>query len=258
MKKIAAIFTLLPAIAIAPHLASAQASSCPANTVEISREVVTNGDEQTTRLHCRRIDRLTPNELSNLGAGALANLSPEDRKRVDFLRGLQSTNMRDRDQPLDAPITNDVGDRSAYNYFKVIEQFQVEKSPRYAEDSETYCNIFAEDVTRAMNAPLPQMVVNDMVDWLKENRATSGWKRVDERMAQQMAKEGHPSIAIAANVTPSNHGHVAVIRPASEGDNRGAAITQAGASNIDATHIEYLPAFSDPAQLQPIQYWYHE
>ncbi len=165
MKNIAAIFTLLPVFAITPHLARAQASSCPANTVEISREVVTSGDEQTTRLHCRRIDRLTPNELSNLGAGALANLSAEDRKRVDFLRRLQNT--YERDLPLDAPITNDAGDRSAYNYFKVIEQFQVENSQRYAPDINTYCNIFAQDVTRAMNAPLPQLVVNEMVDWLK-------------------------------------------------------------------------------------------
>jgi hypothetical protein len=256
MKKIAALIALLPVFAIAPLPARAQASSCPANTVEISREVITSGDEQTTRLHCRRIDRLTPDEIAKIGAGSLANLSAEDRKRVDFLRRLQ--NQGERDLPLNAPLPNNVGNRSAYNYFKVIEQFQVEESPRYAPDNKTYCNIFAEDVMRAMNAPLPQMVVNDMVGWLKENRATSGWRRVDERMAQQMAKEGHPSIAIAANVNPSKHGHVAVIRPASVGDNRGAAVTQTGGSPIDATHIEYLPAFSDPTKLQPIQYWYHE
>lgn len=265
-------------------LPAAAPAQCPEKTVEVSREVISTDDQETTKYHCHLIGKLSPDELKALTREALNNLSPEDRKQTDFLMRLQNANQRD--QPTQAPIASDLTDRSAYRYFSVIEQFHVEQSPRYAPDVNTYCNIFVWDVTRAMNAEIPHWVINDdpqassavgasgafsvgpqdrqetrandLVDWLKDYGQAHGWRRVDARMAEQMAEEGRPSIAIAANVDPSHAGHVAMIRPATVNDPRGPALTQAGRKDRDASHLVSIPAFTDPTELHPIQYWYHQ
>ncbi|HWZ42944.1 MAG TPA: hypothetical protein VNW97_05685 [Candidatus Saccharimonadales bacterium] len=197
----------------------------------------------------------------------MADLSPENRKRSIFLRKLQSTN--ERGSPVDAPLTNDIGNRSTYNYFKVIEQFRVEdeENRRYQPGNKTYCNIFVWDVTRAMGFEIPhwvaddrgnrhEMRVNQLAGWLNETGKKQGWTHVDARMAQQMANDGHPSIAIWENPNSSISGHIAVIRPGSVGDERGAAISQAGRLVLDASHID--TGFNDPDHEKRVQYWYHE
>ena len=260
----------------------AQEASCPDNTVEISRETVSGADADTIKLRCRRIDKLTSAEIAGLTAEAMAKLSPENRLRINFRKRLLSSD--ERSFPLNAPLTNGSGNRSAFNYFKVIEQFDVEKSARYEPGSRTYCNIFVWDVTRAMGAEIPhwiikkdnnggsavdsggaytvdrkdrkEMLANETVGWLHEHGKTHGWKRIDARMAQQMANEGHPSIAIWENPDPGIPGHIAVIRPGSAGDERGGAISQAGGLVLDASHIE--TGFTDKDHEKRIQYWYHE
>lgn len=189
-----------------------------------------------------------------------------------------------RGDPVNAPLNNNTGNRSAYNYFKVIEQFEVEESLRYDRGKRTYCNIFAWDVTRAMGAEIPhwvlktdrdggsavdpngkfmvapekrqEMLANETVGWLKKHGNIHGWRRIDARMAQQMANEGHPSVAIWENTDSKSHGHIAVIRPGSVGDKRGPAISQAGSLVLDASHIG--KGFNDPDYEKRIQYWYHE
>lgn len=276
------IIIMLIALCAFASSAFSQEAKCPDNTVEISRETISNADEETTRLHCRRIDKLTSAEIAGLTAEAVANLSPADRLRINFLRKLHNTG--GRDSPINALLTNDIGNRSAYNYFKVIEQFEVEKSARYEPGTWTYCNIFVWDVTRAMGAEIPhwvikinndgrsamdsngiftverenrkEMLVNETVDWLKQHGETYGWRRIDARMAQQMANEGHPSIAVWENPNPKKFGHIAVIRPGSVGDERGTAISQAGILVLDASHID--KGFKDQDHKKRIQYWYHE
>ena len=201
---------------------------------------------------------------------------------VEFVQTLQSPNSRGT--PVRVPLTNDVDNRSAYHYFKVIEQFEVESSPRYEPGTKTYCNIFAWDVTRAMGAEIPHWViigdksgasavdidgkfkveakkreelkVNQTVSWLKNHGKTNGWRRVDARMAQQMANDGHPTIAVWENPDPESSGHITVVRPGSIGDDRGVAIAQSGRLVLDARHIK--TGFNDPDLEKPIQYWYHE
>lgn len=278
-----ALMLLVNALSCAVFAAAAQAQ-CPAKTVEVSREVISTDDQDTIKYHCHLIAKLSPEELKGLTSDELKELSPEDRKQAEFLMRLQNADQRDR--PTQAPTTSDLTDRSAYRYFSVIEQFHVEQSPRYAPDVNTYCNIFVWDVTRAMNAEIPHWIinndpeassaigasgafsvgpqdrqetrVNDLVDWLKDYGQAHGWRRVDARMAEQMAEEGRPSIAIAASVDPSHAGHVAMIRPATVNDPRGPALTQAGRKDRDASHLVSIPAFTDPAELHPIQYWYHQ
>jgi hypothetical protein len=156
-----------------------------------------------------------------------------------------------RGKPIIAPIQSNETNRSTYLYAKVINQFDVENSPRYAADDSTYCNIFAQDVADAMHAPLPKMLANDTRDWLHENGKDNGWQRVDARMAQEMADAGKPSLAIWENPT-GGHGHVAVVRPGSVNDPRGAAIAQAGRTDDNAAHI--VDYFS---KLKGTEYWYH-
>ncbi len=204
--------------------------------------------------------------------------------RERFLSALHSRG--DQWEPLNAPETNDASNRSAYNYFKVIEQFKVAESERYARGKVTYCNIYVWDVTRAMGAEIPHWVIkndptgesavgpdgnftvaredcidgnkcreeraNDLVGWLNANGKAHGWQRVDARMAQEMAGGGHPAIAIWENTDPKAPGHVAMVRPGSVGDRRGDAISQAGGYVVDAKHIKNF------FNRKGIQYWYHE
>ena len=206
---------------------------------------------------------------------------------VEFARRLHDAG--NQYLPVTAPITNDKSHRSAYDYAKVIDQFQVEQSERYQPGGDTYCNIFVWDVTRAMGAEIPHWVlkqypgtsavdtqgklavassmrdelnVNATVSWLKEHGEVNGWCRVDARMAQQMAAEGHPAVAVWAN-PQGGHGHVAMVRPGSvphetSGGPKGVAIAQAGGEPLvlDATHLTH--GFNDPTLRKAIQYWYHD
>lgn len=133
--------------------------------------------------------------------------------------------------PTRAPIQNSAVDRSSRAYDLVIDQFKVETNPRYApRDGKTYCNIFAWDVTRAMGAEIPhwttsegaiaspatpgarRMNVNAMAQWLSDLGANHGWQRSDQAAALENAQLGRPTIALFAN--PTDHGHIAVLRPA--------------------------------------------
>lgn len=200
-----------------------------------------------------------------------------------FAGGLANT--RDRGVPLNAPLTNDEGNRSAFNYAKVIDQFRVEQSERYAPGEKTYCNIFAWDVTRALGAEIPHYVIKDdpagasavdelgqfkagaagreeldvnrTVGWLKEHGPSHGWQRVDARMAQEMANGGHPAVAVWPNPGSGKHGHIAVIRPGSLPlQTGGVAIAQAGRLVLNADHLD--AGFNDPELRKPVQYWRHD
>ncbi|MBI1920947.1 MAG: hypothetical protein HYS23_07670 [Geobacter sp.] len=191
-------------------------------------------------------------------------------KTVDFAKILNDTN---RSVPIDATITNDKNKRTAYHYHRVIEQFKLSEMPkRYKVETfdenekkkiRTFCNIFVWDVTRAMVGPVDEiphwvlgeeMNVNKLVDWLKKEGGAKGWRRLDHRGAQQAADDGHPTVAIWKNT--KGHGHVAIVRPGSVGDERGAAIAQAGRWVLDATHL--TKGFNDPRLRKDIEFWTHD
>ena len=198
-----------------------------------------------------------------------------------FARGLAGTN---RGAPLNAPRTNSPAHRGAHDYASVIDQFRVETSARYEPGTDTYCNIFVWDVTRAMGAEIPHYVlenpagasgvdelgkftapadllkelkVNPTVAWLTKSGVYHGWKRVEAKAAQHMANDGHPTIAIWPNPDAQQPGHVAMVRPGSLPlGPEGPAIAQAGRLVLDADHLD--TGFKDPALQRPVQYWYHE
>ena len=183
-----------------------------------------------------------------------------EAQKIEFYSILNDPNRRS--EPIDAPYTNDLNDRSAYKYAEVIKQFQVTTSKRYQNDENTYCNIFVWDVTRAMGAEIPhwskekkEMRVYQIVAWLKKDGKEKGWSLVPLRYAQQMANEGKPTIAIWKN-PKNNKGHVAIVRPGSIGFPDGPAIAQAGNLIVNADHLN--DGFNDPNFRKEIKFWYHK
>jgi len=127
---------------------------------------------------------------------------------------------RDSWKPCTPAVTNSVGERSAEAYKAVIDQFNVssESNMRYKPykngKGDTYCNIFAWDVTSAMGAEIPHWVdsvtgeprnypdvkgaielnANGMAKWLKEHGSKYGWIEVSAKEAQEAANSGKPAV----------------------------------------------------------------
>lgn len=152
--------------------------------------------------------------------------------------------------PVNAPLQNRPGERSASKYADVLDQFAVGNNPRYARrDGNTYCNIFSWDATRAMGAEIPhwvdgngnpaavgargawEMDANATNRWLHNHGPRNGWRKVSAEEAQRMANEGHPTVASWNN--PGGIGHIAMVRPG-ELTAGGPTIAQAGASNFNS------------------------
>ena len=133
--------------------------------------------------------------------------------------------------PIDAPIQGKPDHRSADLYNDVINQFEVGQNSRYKVNQqgkgETYCNIFAWDVTRAMGAEIPHWVdgqgnpvgvgqgrelsANGSISWLETTGQKRGWRAISATEAQQLANQGHPVVATWHNT--GGIGHMAVVRP---------------------------------------------
>lgn len=187
--------------------------------------------------------------------------------------GVMSTNAS---RPVDAPLKGTPGDRTAKSYNAVIDQFQVDKNPRYAprrisQNSriQTFCNIFVSDVTEAMGAPLPHWVDksgnpaspgagahelngNASVDWLARHGSRFGWKEVSEEEAQEYANKGHPVVAGQKEIGKSRIGHVAIVRPG-QITNNGPAVANAGAKNTNSSQVARV--FGSGYRAGLIRYW---
>lgn len=176
------------------------------------------------------------------------------------------------------PLTNHVGNRSAGTYRSVIEQFNVENNERYrvgkVNGSDTYCNIFAWDVTRAMGAEIPHYVyestgepaqaggagiseqtANDVNDWLNIYGAKYGWKKVAAEEAQYYANQGMPAVTSWKN--RNGHGHLQVVSPSMNGEynaDKGVAIAQAGRQLID---YGYATDSYSKGRLKEVEYFVH-
>ncbi|KFE72096.1 peptidoglycan-binding protein [Hyalangium minutum] len=153
--------------------------------------------------------------------------------------------------PANAPLQGSPSNRNAATYADVIDQFAVGNNPRYApREGNTYCNIFAWDVTKAMGAEIPHWVdgagnptgvgqgreldANGVNRWLNTHGPANGWRQVSAEEAQRLANSGHPTVASWNN--PGGIGHIAVVRPG-EANGNGPAIAQAGARNFNDGHV---------------------
>lgn len=177
-----------------------------------------------------------------------------------------------------AAITSNVGQRSADLYRAVINQFNVESNQRYAVNKQgigdTYCNIFAWDVTRAMGAEVPHYIdsatgapvssgaggakelnANQVNNWLNSTGRAFGWTKVSAEEAQYYANMGMPSITSWKN--SAGHGHLQVVSPSVDGQydpSRGVAIAQAGRQ---VKNYDYITSVYGASTLPHVEYFVH-
>jgi hypothetical protein len=198
-------------------------------------------------------------------------------KTSDFSKipreGITSTNAS---RPVDAPIKGSPGTRDTNTYNSVIDQFQVDKNPRYTPRAhkpggslQTFCNIFVWDVTEAMGSPLPHWVDgngnpaqpgkgsrelngNASVDWLAQHGSRFGWKEVDEAEAQEYANKGHAVVAGQKEIGKSKIGHVAMVRPGKI-TRHGPSVANAGGRNINKAQVAQV--FGAGYKNGLIRYW---
>jgi hypothetical protein len=124
-------------------------------------------------------------------------------------------------QPLKAPLTSTVQNRSPERLAFIVAQFQLETAERFRKrdtdgrpGDETFCNFAAVAISAAMSAPLPQMRANAIALWLEGQSLdeASQWEEINEHTAQAMADEGQIAVAVWANPT-GGPGHIAVLVP---------------------------------------------
>ncbi len=146
-----------------------------------------------------------------------------------------------RAMPVDAALRNDAQNRNHTALNAVLDQFAVEAEKRYQPGLfSTYCNIFAWDVTAAMNAEIPHWLnrktnmpyrynrkisysenarlafeinVNTLYDWMRMNADVIGYRQVGEQEAKAAANNGKPAVAIWKNPEEGSSGHIVVLRP---------------------------------------------
>lgn len=163
-------------------------------------------------------------------------------------------------------LVNHAGNRSVDVYNQVIDQFNVETHGRYRKrDGNTYCNIFAWDVTRAMGAEIPhwltydnemyhmdnnisykantafarELNANSVYRYMENHCADIGYQEVTPLEGQSLANEGKPVVVVWEN--KGGIGHVAVVRPDMTGQVDQASeirIAQAGGKNFSNGTLE--------------------
>ncbi len=200
-----------------------------------------------------------PHTRSALAGGASTPVpppnNPNETLHYDGSRPAPGVTRTDAWNPVNAPIQSTPGNRSVTRYNDVINQFAVGVNPRYARrDGNTYCNIFVWDVTKAMGAEIPhwwqgrELNANATNDWLHQNGAAHGWRKVSAAEAQAYANQGKPAVASWKN--PGGIGHIGMVRPG-EITAGGPALAQAGASNFNRGHV------ADGFGNRPVEYWVH-
>jgi hypothetical protein len=164
---------------------------------------------------------------------------------------------------LDGDVTSEPGLRDPRLYDAVINQFGVATNGHY-KGGDTYCNLFARDVMRAMGVAIPIFVDSDgnairkgdgtpedkrsiaeKVDkdcrytdvyhirkWLTKGDGQQIFRRVSAQQAQDMANQGKPVIVLDTEGT-----HIAVVRPGEIDPERGPTIAQAGLENVNYGHV---------------------
>lgn len=135
------------------------------------------------------------------------------------------------------PFTAGSNSRNRETLIKVIAQFDVETAQRYAPTkSETWCNIFVSDVSRALACEIPhwwsghEMTANAMGRWLASaDGLRNGWRPLKSGAeAAVMASKGFP--AVASFINKEGVGHIAIVLP---GDGSQVEIAQAGRKNFN-------------------------
>jgi len=114
--------------------------------------------------------------------------------------------------------------------------------------------MFVLDVTKALGAPIPPMLANDMFNWMRDKGAAHGWHAVSPEVAQAMANQGHPAIGVYQVNGP--HGHVVMIRPGAFDSQQGPLLAQAGRINRNAIRAQEI--FPHGLWQRGVSYYVHD
>ena len=148
-------------------------------------------------------------------------------------------------------------------YRSVIDQFNVERSSRYApRDGLTFCNIFVSDVTRAMIADIPHWVIGTTPATHKDDGAREltanatidlmpawNWLACTEAEAVQHANLGQPTVAAWKNI--AGPGHIAMVVPS---ESNQVVVAQAGL--ICNSRIPLSVGFGSK-RVKDVRYYWH-
>lgn len=137
--------------------------------------------------------------------------------------------------------------------------------PRYVKrdvdgkpGDETMCNFFVREGLLMLGVELPRMRANEFQAHLgTPAAATEGWAKVPRWVARALAELGHPVVPVQDN--PTGPGHVALVQPPNNDDEREQALRldsawmcQAGAANF--AHGLLMSGFRKDL---PISFWAH-
>ncbi len=119
---------------------------------------------------------------------------------------------------VNAPMQSKPGRRSAIIYQNVIEQFACGYNQRYTVDNplKSKTHVFVWDVTRAMNCEVPhfaggrETTLGQMVDWLRFEAHTRGWRKANVQHAIAAANRGEAVLAVPQD---GKQRWLAVVRP---------------------------------------------
>jgi hypothetical protein len=119
---------------------------------------------------------------------------------------------------VNAPMQSRPGRRTAVLYQNVIEQFACGYNQRYQvdESGKSKTHIFVWDVTRAMNCEVPhfaggrETTLGQMVDWLRFEGHSRGWKKANAQQAAEAADRGEAVLALPQD---GKSRLLAVVRP---------------------------------------------
>lgn len=260
----------VPAPRVAPQCVLPEGSDAAA--VPPCREAAAGPDGQADERWAEAAAGLDPATATEPEAGRAVLPAPYARQFDGSTPAPGTTDTRAW-RPVAPAITSSFYDRHPDRYADVIDQFAVAANPRYQpRDSSgdgrtnTFCNIFVWDVTRAMDAPIPhwlrrgsnepladaevlaapdygrvaarayELDASSTARWLAMHGAGYGWHPATAQAAQANANEGRPAVAVWASRS-AEPGHMAVVRPGEFDSAAGPVIAQAGEQNWRRAHV---------------------
>lgn len=132
------------------------------------------------------------------------------------------------------PLQGVPGNRSGQALWCLVLLHRLDTHPRYQKHDvtgdgkpETFCNVAAADLTKALGCGLPRLLARQQIEWLGKQR---DWWAVNEAEATGRAILGFPVVACWVNPDPERPSHVALGVPPPAGF-AGLYVAQAGATN---------------------------
>jgi len=183
-------------------------------------------------------------------------------------------------RPVEFDRINKADARSPVSLLLALAQLAVTAHLRYRPtqtttraDGKTWCNIFAWDSTRALDAEIPhwyagsrltgdgiksqriELMALGMIGWLRAEGERAGWILVSPEAARGAANQGRPagvtwenkSVSAAGKRAPS---HIAILLPSPDGGPQ--LIAQAGAECLFGESI--ARGFGNA---KPLEFWAH-